>query len=264
MKLRRFFQKLPLRIMNQFLPEGAGDTSFPGEWERLQEQMGYQFRDPSLLARALTHSSFANEQGDSILDYEQLEFLGDSVLDLSLGLELMRRFPSSPEGVLTQMRSSLVSEGMLARMARFIDLGACLRLGRGEAQTGGRERNSILADAYEALMAAVFLDAGFEKASRTILRLFRQPLEEVGKEDFHRDFKSEIQQWAQERFHETPQYILSDQWGPAHRRGFRVELHLRGKLLGVGTGSNKKEAEQEAARRALNMIQAGSPFGAPL
>jgi len=226
--------------------------------------MGYHFQDRNMLVRALTHSSFANEQGKNILDYQRLEFLGDSVLDLSLGLELMRRFPSSTEGALTQMRASLVSEHMLARMACSINLGACLRLGRGEEHTGGRRRNSILADAYEALMGAVFLDGGFEKAIQTIINLFRQPLDEVGKENFHRDFKSDIQQWVQERFHETPEYVVTDQWGPAHQRGFLVELRLHGRALGVGTGSNKKEAEQEAARLALDRLQAGFPFGASI
>jgi len=250
--------------MNQSSEKGTGDISYTRELKKLQEQMGYHFQDRNMLVRALTHRSFANEQGKNILDYQRLEFLGDSVLDLSLGLELMRRFPSSTEGELTQMRASLVSEHMLARMACSINLGVCLRLGRGEEHTGGRRRNSILADVYEALMGAIFLDGGFEKAIQAIINLFRQPLEEVGKEDFHRDFKSDIQQWVQERFHETPEYVVTDQWGPAHQRGFLVELRLHDRVLGVGTGSNKKEAEQEAARLALDRLQAGFPFGASI
>jgi len=248
MDLRLLFRRV-LQCNDDESRERESDADFSRELERLQDQISYHFRDRTLLIRALTHRSFANEQGNC--DYERLEFLGDSVLDLSLGMELMRRFPFSLEGELTQMRSALVSENMLARMAGSIDLGACLLLGRGEDRTGGREKISILADAYEALMGAVFLDGGFEKAAQTILNLFRRPLEEVGRDDFHRDFKSEVQQWAQEQFHETPQYIVTDQWGPAHQRAFRVELRLMGRVLGAGTGSSKKEAEQEAARQVL-------------
>jgi len=250
--------------MIQYEHNGVCDDSFAAELRRLQDQMDYRFHDGEILVRALTHRSFANEQGKDIPDYQRLEFLGDSVLDLILALELMRRFPSASEGELTQMRAALVSEQMLSDMARSLDLGACLRLGRGEEQTGGRERNSMLADAYEALMGAVFLDGGFESAAQTIIQLFCQPLKEVSKEDFRRDFKSDLQHWVQERFRETPDYVVTDQWGPAHQRGFQVELRLHGRVLGVGVGSSKKEAEQAAARHALEQLQSDFKSGASL
>ncbi len=249
----RYFFQQDWQCSDAESQEKEPDFAFERKLEVLQDRIGYHFRDRNLLVQALTHRSFANEQGNC--DYERLEFLGDSVLDLSLGLELMRRFPLLPEGELTQMRSALVSEHMLAHMASSIDLGSCLLLGRGEDRTGGREKISILSDAYEALMGAVFLDGGFDKVTQTILHLFRQPLEEVRREDFHRDFKSELQQWSQEHFRETPKYILTDQWGPDHQRVFQVELHLMGRMLGMGTGSSKKEAEQEAARQALDKIK---------
>ena len=236
----------------------TGEIQLSRELERLQELIGYQFLNRNLLLQAVTHRSFSHEQGTDLSDYERLEFLGDAVLNLCLSLALIQRFPARPEGELTQMRASLVSEQTLARMARDIGLGACLRLGRGEEHTGGRERNSILADAYEAILGAVFLDGGFDRAQQAVTHLFRQSLEEVDKDNFRRDFKTEIQQWIQERFRVPPEYVVTHQWGPPHQRGFRVEVRLQGTMLGSGRGLSKKEAEQAAARDALERLQPGS------
>ncbi|HDI58905.1 MAG TPA: ribonuclease III [Desulfobacteraceae bacterium] len=219
-------------------------------------RLGYRFKNPALLDEALRHSSFVNEQGAlDLRDNERLEFLGDAVLSLVIGSMLMARYPQSPEGQLSRMRAALVNEKELARLADGIGIGEHLKLGKGEDQDGGRGKPSILADAFEALVAAVFLDGGFGAARRVVQKHFAAPLEQVGTPEGERDPKSRLQELIQSTRHTVPRYRLLASTGPDHDKTFQVELRLDN-LVTLGTGKSKKAAEQDAARRALARLSA--------
>lgn len=214
-------------------------------------RLGYRFKNPARLDEALRHSSFVNEQGaPDLRDNERLEFLGDAVLSLVIGAMLMARYPESPEGQLSRMRAALVNEKELARIATGIGLGEHLQLGKGEDQDGGRGKPSILADAFEALVAAVFLDGGFGAARRVVQKHFGTALEQVGTPEEDRDPKSRLQELIQSTRHTVPRYRLLASTGPDHDKTFQVELRLEDRVT-LGTGKSKKAAEQDAARRAL-------------
>jgi ribonuclease III len=214
-------------------------------------RFGHRFKDSTLLDEALRHSSFVNEQNTPELgDNERLEFLGDAVLSLAVGWMLMERYPRSPEGQLSRMRAALVNEGELARIATAIGLGEHLKLGKGEDQDGGRQKPSILADAFEALIAAVFLDAGFKVAQRVVRKHFDAALVQVGAPTADRDPKTRLQELIQSTRHTVPRYRLMASTGPDHDKTFQVELRLE-QLVTLGTGKSKKAAEQDAARQAL-------------
>jgi len=214
-------------------------------------RLGHSFKNPALLDEALRHSSFVNEQAAADLsDNERLEFLGDAVLSLAVGRILMERYPQSPEGHLSRMRAALVNEGELARIATAIDLGEHLKLGKGEDQDGGRQKPSILADAFEALIAAVFLDAGFEAAHRMVRKHFDAALVQGDPPSADRDPKTQLQELIQSTRHTVPRYRLLASTGPDHDKTFQVELRLE-HLVTLGTGKSKKAAEQDAARQAL-------------
>ena len=218
----------------------------------LQEKLGYLFRDESLLRAALYHSSYANEhRAQQIASNERLEFLGDAVLGFVTAEFLFRRFPEAPEGELTRTRAALVREESLFEVAQSLELGQCLQLGRGEESGGGRSRPSILADATEAVFAAVYLDGGMEAARALIHRVLLEKVDIELAESRRRDYKTELQELVQRKGQQTLRYELIDQTGPDHAKEFTVAVLLNGETVGQGTGRSKKEAEQLAARCAL-------------
>ncbi len=221
----------------------------------LQKRIGYNFKDPELLDQALRHKSFAHEIPDLIgKDNERLEFLGDGLLGLCIGHLLMGRKPDDSEGSLSRMRAAVVNEGRLAQIARELDLGTYLLLGKGENRTGGREKNSILAASLEALLGAVYLDGGFKKAFGVISNLFSSHLGAAEKEGYVEDFKTKLQELAQEIHKAAPRYVLSKEFGPDHNKAFGVKVLIKDRVAAVGAGRSKKEAEQRAARKALGRL----------
>jgi ribonuclease-3 len=233
-------------------------TQSERSYQALEERLGYRFTDATLCETALTHRSWLNEAdlpGRS--DNERLEFLGDAVLALVVSDLVMRRFPTRAEGDLTRVRAALVSEGGLARAALDLDLGAWILLGRGEERTGGRNRPSILANALEALMGAVYLDGGLAPAAALAERLFEEALRDV---DQHAklDYKSRLQERAQALLQLAPVYAVVSAVGPDHDKRFEVALTLGGRELARASGRSKKEAEQSAAAVALAALDRGS------
>ncbi len=218
--------------------------------KELEQAIGYRFQDLSLLQNALTHSSYANEcWHNSLLSNERLEFLGDSVLGMVVAEYLYRHFPDRPEGELTRMRADMVCETTLAAVARKVELGKHLRLGHGEEQLGGRTRSSILADAVESVIAASFLDGGLEAAVGIISRFI---LSDVPVTKLHHvDYKTTLQELVQQKKNQILSYELTGEDGPDHDKQFRVEVRLNGTVVGSGSGSSKKRAEQDAARSAI-------------
>ena len=222
----------------------------------LQEKLGYTFRDESLLRAALYHSSYANEhRAQHILSNERLEFLGDAVLGFVSAEFLFRSFPDAPEGDLTRTRAALVREESLFEVARYLDLGACLQLGRGEESGGGRTRPSILADATEAVFAAVYLDGGMEAVRALIHRVLLEKGDVHLAESRRRDYKTELQEFVQRKPGQVLRYALTDQSGPDHAKVFTVAVSLNEAVIGSGTGRSKKEAEQSAAAAALEKLK---------
>lgn len=215
----------------------------------------YTFRDKRLLEEALRHSSFVNEVPEAGLrDNERLEFLGDAVLNLVVGHILLTRFTFLKEGDLSRMRANLVNEHQLAKLARSLDLGKAIQLGKGEAQSGGPEKNSILAGTLEALIAAVYVDGGFEAAFTIIHRVFMPLVQQLDGANGHTDFKSQLQELVQARPGTMPSYAVAREEGPDHDKTFWVQLRVMD-IETQGMGKSKKAAEQDAARKALEMIK---------
>lgn len=224
----------------------------------------YEFRDPEILKVALTHTSYSNEHPRSSPEHnERLEFLGDAVLDFVISDMLISRFPLLPEGALSKMRASLVSEGALSSIARDLDLGGYLRMGRGERMSGGHDKDSILSDAFEALLAAVYLDSarssGTKEVGKLVERLFSAKLEQAGVDPGNGDFKTELQELIQSLHKDTVQYQILDEEGPDHEKQFKIAVMFQGQELGWGIGRSKKQAEQEAARQALGDLRTNPP-----
>jgi ribonuclease-3 len=219
----------------------------------LETALGYRFHDITLLQNALTHSSYANERWhDSLRSNERLEFLGDSILGMVVAEHLYRNFPDRPEGELTRMRADMVCEQSLAAVANKLGLGQHMLLGHGEERFGGKNRPSILADAVESIIAACYLDGGFEAASGFICRFI---LTEVPVQRLHNvDYKTALQELVQQKKHQTLMYALIGQSGPDHDKSFRVQVSLNGSVVGIGEGSSKKRAEQDAARCAIEKL----------
>ena len=222
----------------------------------LETAIGYHFQNIQLLQNALTHSSYANERWhNSLLSNERLEFLGDSVLGMLVAEYLYRTFPNRPEGELTRMRADMVCEQTLAAAANRIGIGEHLLLGHGEEQGGGRKRNSILADAMESVIAACFLDGGIEAALKVVQQFI---LVEVPVKKMHNiDYKTQLQELVQQKKNQVLSYVLVGQSGPDHDKQFEVEVSLNGKVVGRGTGSSKKRAEQDSARAAMEKLFPG-------
>jgi ribonuclease-3 len=221
------------------------------------QKLGYHFTDETLISEAFRHSSYVNEQVDGVLrDNERLEFLGDAVLNLVVGYLLMQRYPEMKEGDLSRMRATLVNESQLAEIARTIDLGSHIMLGKGELLSNGCEKNSILADTFEAVVAAVFLDGGFDTAYRIIDSHLAPLLEEIHTLSSGQDFKSQLQELVQVNQQQMPDYSVIDENGPDHDKTFCVRLMVLD-LITEGCGKSKKQAEQDAARNALNILRNG-------
>lgn len=218
-----------------------------------QEVIGYQFQTPGLLSQALTHSSYANEKHmKKGSDNERLEFLGDAVLEIVSSEFLYLNYPKLPEGDLTKMRASLVCEPTLAFCTRQLNLGDYLLLGKGEDMTGGRKRKSILSDALEAVIGAIYLDGGFASAKEFILKFILTDIEH--KQLFY-DSKTILQEIVQEKGTQPVEYVLIAEEGPDHNKSFTVEARVNGRLMGTGTGHTKKAAEQAAAYQAIREIK---------
>ncbi|MBC5736490.1 ribonuclease III [Lawsonibacter faecis] len=220
--------------------------------EKLEEKLGYTFRDRSLLENALTHSSYANENKSlGLQSNERLEFLGDSVLGMVTADYLFRTHPDLPEGDLTRTRAALVCEGSLVEVAHQLELGSYLKLGKGEDAGGGRERPSIVADAVEAVLAAVYLDGGIGSARKIIQKFILDREEEKGGS---RDYKTALQELVQRESGQVLTYRLIGSNGPDHAKVFQVEVDLNGAPVGGGEGHSKKEAEQNAAKAAIEKL----------
>lgn len=219
--------------------------------DRLERQLDYVFRDKALLQAALTHSSWANENKKSgASSNERLEFLGDSILGFTVAEFLYQNLPDMPEGQMTRVRAELVCEKSLEWASSELELGIYLRLGRGEEQNGGRRRPSILADAFEAVVAAVFLDGGIEPAKAMVTRFILSQYREGGQTGY--DYKTALQELVQRKSGQTLSYHLTGESGPDHQKLFNVEVRLNGIARGQGAGKNKKEAEQAAAKVAYD------------
>lgn len=224
------------------------------KYDVLEIAIGYRFSNRRLLEEALTHRSRANEVSGGIFDNQRLEFLGDSILGFLIAGELFHRHPDLREGDLSRLRATLVDEENLSRLAAVLDLGAFLILGKGEERSGGRNKKSILADAYEALIAAVYLDGGMEAVQELIKKQFDGLLAAADSFGLSRDYKTELQELTQSRFSSVPRYELVEASGPDHDRTYRVQVVINGSAAGEGSGKSKKDAQQAAARAALELL----------
>lgn len=220
------------------------------------DNLGWQFNDTSLFEQALTHSSYAHEKGHNRRHNERLEFLGDAVLELIFSEYLYKKFPRLPEGKLTRLRSELVCEASLARVAFAINLNRYLRLGRGEIIGGGSSRPALLADTVEALIGALYLDRGLEECRQRVIELFNPVIQELQEGVLRSDYKTLLQEYTQARYAVTPVYRIVKECGPDHHKLFEAEVILSEKPIGCGQGRNKKEAEQAAAKSAWSYITA--------
>jgi ribonuclease-3 len=234
-------------------PEGSD----PGAAAELESRLGYTFKNAELLDRALTHRSFAHEFGEGRgVDYEHLEFLGDSLLGFIVSAWLCRKDPDATEGTLTRRRQTVVRSETLAEAARAIGLGESLRLSRGEESSGGREKASLLADSFEAVLGAIYIDGGLRPARSFVVRHLRSALRESEKAGaIPDDYKTRLQEAVQARTRQTPRYRIVSTRGPAHQREFEVEVLVGDEIRGSGTGRSRKLAEQEAARVALRRLR---------
>jgi len=224
--------------------------------EALCARLGIPLVDRAVALAAVTHKSYVNEHRDEegLQDNERLEFLGDAVIDLAVSHRLMDRFPTAREGDLSKMRAAVVDEQGLSEMARALDLGALLRLGRGEELTGGRQKASLLADAMEAVIAAVFVEGGLAPVLCIVDRFLGEAFARAAAGTLDRDFKTQLQELAQSRLRATPRYRVVAEHGPDHSKTFDVETDLRGEVVGRGSGRSKKDAEQAAAKLALDAL----------
>lgn len=221
----------------------------------LEDTLGYSFRDNGLLTEALTHKSYRHENPEkSLSDNERLEFLGDSVLGLAIAGYLFNSRPELSESAMSKIKSFIVKGSLLSEVASKIRLGRFLRLGRGEEDTGGRRKKSILADALEGVIGAIYIDGGYEPARDAILRLFEEKLHEAISSGQYHDYKTELQEKSQMLFGALPEYRLTGQAGAEHSRVFTVDVFVSGRRFGCGTGKNKKEAETLAAKEALEIL----------
>lgn len=225
------------------------------QFEQFEERLGYRFSDRAFLIRGMTHKSFAHEaRNRGMADNETYEFLGDSILGFVIGELLFRRFPSRDEGALSKMKSFLVSSTNLAPKARELGMGDALLLGVGEERSGGRKKDSLLANLFEAIVASVYLDGGLEPVSRIVMERFKSDIEAIDENDLlFQDYKTALQELAQGKGMPLPEYSVVEEIGPDHEKKFIVEVNVNNRLIARGTGSSKKEAQQQAAREALQV-----------
>jgi ribonuclease III len=222
----------------------------------LEDRLAYHFVDINLLSTALTHRSYVNENKQlDISDNERFEFLGDAVLGLSVSDLIIKKYATFPEGTLTQIRASLVNEKHLAQLASNLRLGDCLLLGRGEDNSGSRTKDSFLANAFEAVIAAVYIDSDFNNANNIITKLIEPLLEDNNSSFEYFDFKTALQELCQKRYKTVPIYMVIDSKGPDHAKTFEVKIIIVNKLTEIGSGKSKKEAEKQAAQKAWEILQ---------
>lgn len=226
----------------------------PNPYRELEKRIGHAFRKRDFLEAALTHRSFRFETKDIVHDNQRLEFLGDAVLGLVIAAQLFHAHGDEDEGMLTELRSRVTNGKALAETARRIGLGAFIRLGKGEEQGGGRERPSLLADALEAVIGAAFLDGGLRAAEKVVTTLLSPTLDMTAKEDWRDNPKGKLQELAQRRHGRGPEYRCVAEEGPAHQKQFTVEAIVNGKTVGLGTGTNRRAAEAEAAAQAVEAL----------
>lgn len=222
--------------------------------ESLETKLNYKFNNIELLKNALIHSSYANEVRGNTYSNERLEFLGDSVLSIIVADHIYHKYPNMPEGELTRLRASLVCEKSLCNFSRELAIGEYLKLGKGENKNGGRERDSILADAFEAVLAAIYIDGGMYAAKNHIMNTVLRDLEHHSDEDTFKDYKTTLQEIIQRNPEESVTYILVDESGPDHDKKFTVAVKLNSNIIGQGSGKSKKQAEQMAAKQALKLM----------
>lgn len=220
----------------------------------LNKRLDLKIGDVLLLSRALTHRSYLNEHSDAIEDNERFEFLGDAVLDFMVGAWLYHRYPEMPEGDLTRMRSALVHTEQLADFAMQINLGRAMRLGKGECQAGGNERPGLLCDTFEAVVGALYIDAGIDGVLRFITPFLEATAEDIIANHKDEDPKSKLQEWAQGQGYPTPQYQTASSSGPDHSKMFEVDVHINGKVVARGSGHSKQAATKSAALSALIIL----------
>lgn len=222
----------------------------------IEDRLSFYFKDPFLLKKAVTHSSYTYEKGmDFEESNEKLEFLGDAILNMITSVILIERFPYFDEGELSRFRSRVVGEASLARIGRLLGLDEALLLGKGEEQSGGREKDSIVASAFEAVVAAIYIDAGSDKTFMSIGGLLRDTIEEIRLEGSYLDYKTLLQEVSQKVFKEVPVYRLIKEEGPEHLKTFEVEAAINGETYGRGRGRSKKEAEKETAKMAYERLK---------
>lgn len=221
---------------------------------RLKDRLALKWNQEGLLHLAMTHSSYSYENKDRLINNQRLEFLGDAVLELVVSEYLYQAYPESSEGELTKLRAAVVCEPSLARVARVLELGWCLYMGRGEERSGGRERPSILADSFESLLGAVYLDQGLEVARQFALVYLSPLIKDIMEGKLDRDFKTELQELLQKKSSEPVSYVILKEDGPDHHKTFTAGVVYMGREMGRGTGHSKKEAEQQAARTALHKM----------
>ncbi len=221
--------------------------------EKLEDKIGYKFNNQKLLKIALTHSSYANESGGKLESYERLEFLGDSILGMVTSEYIFKNYPQYPEGSLTKLRASLVCEKQLHLFSTELGISNFIKVSKGEQHCGGKHRPSIMADIFEAICAAIYLDAGMNEASKFILRFIIPALKNPMLPDIH-DYKTDLQEVVQKNPEETIEYVLVKETGPDHDKRFTVEAKINNNVVGRGTGKSKKEAEQHAARETLMLM----------
>lgn len=234
--------------------EGRPGDDHRADQAKLEARLGYEFDEGSLLERALTHRSYRTENEAVEEDYQRLEFLGDAVLGLAIADVLFRKDREVDEGVLSRRQSQLVRRSTLARVARELDLGAFLRLGKGEVLSGGRDRGSLLADTYEAVLGAIYLDGGFDAAREVVLELQSDVVEEAVRKRGPTDYKSMLQELTQRERNIQPSYSIVEDRGPAHDKTFVAEVRVDGEKYGVGEGRSKQRAEQRAASEAVDAL----------
>lgn len=226
------------------------------EKKKLLEKLGLKFKNPDLLDLAVTHRSYVHEHKMPLEESnERLEFLGDAVLGICIAEMLVTQFPQEPEGVLSKRRAALVNQKTLAKLAESLGIGDVLKLGKGEEKTGGRTKRSLLCDAFEALIGAIYLDQGIVAAQKYISSLFSPLLPDSRKVETSQDYKTRLQEFFQSKYKKSPRYIVISEKGPDHSKIFEVKIEHQGEEISRGKGSSKREAEQDAARHAFSLLK---------
>lgn len=232
------------------------DVSSSDDLSSLENSLGYSFKKKSRLKEALTHKSYAHEKANEHSSFnERVEFLGDAVLELIISEYLFNSYPDFTEADLSRVKAYTVQESTLAQTAKDLDLGTYLLLGKGEEMTGGRKKDSLLADAFEAILAAIYLDGGFKNAREFTLRHLASKIDDLASTNFIFDFKTKLQEVAQAQFGVLPKYVIHKEEGPEHKKTFEVKVFIKDNFLGSGKGKTKKAAAQKAAEKGLNKLK---------